>query len=74
MYLRRKKNQMEGATHFPDVNAYLCAYRPSPEAQRMAAKAIFGEIDIGGKLPVSIPGCFPLGHGVQLPRVTDNKR
>ncbi len=51
--------------HFPDVNAYLCAYRPSPQAQRMAAKAIFGEIDISGRLPVSIPGCFPLGRGIQ---------
>jgi len=56
--------------HFPDVNAYLCTYWPLPQAQEMAAKAVFGEIDIGGKLPVSIPGCFPLGHGVQLPRVT----
>lgn len=59
--------------HFPDVNAYLCAYRPSAQAQEMAAKAAFGEIDIRGKLPVSIPGCFPLGHGIQLPRVTDKK-
>ncbi|MFC2167433.1 glycoside hydrolase family 3 N-terminal domain-containing protein [Acidobacteriota bacterium] len=56
--------------HFPDVNAYLCAYRPSPQAQRMAAKAVFGEIDIRGNLPVSIPGCFPVGHGIQLPRIT----
>lgn len=59
--------------HFPDVSAYLCAYRPSPEAQIMAAKAVFGEIDIGGKLPVSIPECFPLGHGIQLPRLPDKK-
>ena len=59
--------------HFPDVNAYLCAYRPSPQAQEMAAKAIFGEIDIQGKLPVSIPGCFPLGHGIQLSRVIDKQ-
>ncbi len=33
----------------------------------------FGEIDIGGKLPVSIPECFPLGHGIQLPRLPDKK-
>jgi beta-N-acetylhexosaminidase len=57
--------------HFPDVNAYLCAYRPSPQAQRMAAKAIFGEIDIRGKLPVSIPGYFPVGHGIQRSKQTD---
>ncbi|MCJ7581246.1 MAG: glycoside hydrolase family 3 protein [Candidatus Aminicenantes bacterium] len=59
--------------HFPDVNAYLCAYWPSPQAQEMAAKAAFGEIDIRGKLPVSIPECFPLGHGIQLSKVVDNQ-
>ena len=59
--------------HFPDVDAYLCAYRPSPQAQKMTAKAVFGEIPIRGKLPVSIPGCFPLGHGISLPKVTDRQ-
>ncbi len=59
--------------HFPDVNAYLCAYRPSPQAQKMAVKAIFGEIDIQGQLPVSIPECYPLGHGIQLSKVPDKQ-
>lgn len=57
--------------HFPDVNAYLCAYRPTPQAQRMAVKAVFGEIDIRGRLPVSIPGCFPLGQGIQRSKKPD---
>jgi beta-glucosidase-like glycosyl hydrolase len=52
--------------HFPDVDTYLCAYRPSPQAQAAAAKAVFGEIVIQGKLPVSIPGHFPVGHGLRL--------
>lgn len=52
--------------HFPDVDAYLCLYRSSPQAQETAAKAIFGEIDIAGRLPVSIPGLFPAGYGVIL--------
>lgn len=55
--------------HFPDVDVYVCAYRPSAQAQSAAAKAIFGEMDILGRLPVSIPGCFPVGHGIQLPRL-----
>jgi beta-N-acetylhexosaminidase len=52
--------------HFPEIDAYLCAYRYSEEAQKSAAKALFGEIDINGKLPVSIPGYFPRGHGLKV--------
>jgi beta-N-acetylhexosaminidase len=52
--------------HFPEVGAYICAYRYANEAQIAAVKALFGEIDIRGKLPVSIPGVFPRGHGLEL--------
>ncbi len=52
--------------HFSDTDVYLCAYRYSDEAQRSAAKALFGEIDITGKLPVSIPGLYPRRHGLIL--------
>ena len=52
--------------HFPDVDSYLCAYRNVPEAQVAAVKAVFGEIDVRGKLPVSLPGLFPIGHGIEL--------
>ena len=54
--------------HFPEVGAYLCLYRASLQAQEAAAKAVFGEIDISGRLPVSIPGLFPVGHGINLPK------
>jgi beta-N-acetylhexosaminidase len=50
--------------HFPEVDAYICAYRYADEAQVAAAKALFGEIDIQGKLPVTIPDLFPIGHGL----------
>jgi beta-glucosidase-like glycosyl hydrolase len=50
--------------HFPEVDAYLCLYRNTAQAQEVAAKAIFGEIDIEGRLPVSIPGLYPVGHGL----------
>ena len=50
--------------NFPEVDSYLCAYRYAPQAQVAAAKALFGEIDIQGKLPVSLPGLYPLGHGL----------
>ncbi|MCK4495711.1 MAG: glycoside hydrolase family 3 C-terminal domain-containing protein, partial [Candidatus Aminicenantes bacterium] len=52
--------------HFPEVDTYLCAYRHALEAQKAAVKAIFGEIDIKGKLPVSLPELYPIGHGLEL--------
>ncbi len=52
---------------FPDIDAYLCLYRNQPQMQTAAAKAVFGEIAIGGKLPVGIPGLAPAGTGVALP-------
>ncbi len=52
--------------HFPEVNAYICLYRNSQPAQETAAKAVFGEIDVEGRLPVSIPGLYPVGHGLTL--------
>ena len=54
--------------HFPEVDAYLCFYRNTPETQRIAPRALLGEMDIGGRLPVSIPGLYPAGHGIELKR------
>jgi beta-N-acetylhexosaminidase len=51
---------------FPDVDAYLCFYRNTGQAQEIAARAIFGEMDVTGKLPVSIPGFAPLGTGIKI--------
>ena len=50
--------------HFPSVQAYVCMYRNTPETQALAARALFGEMDITGRLPVSLPGLFPVGHGI----------
>jgi beta-N-acetylhexosaminidase len=48
------------------VDAYVCIYRNTPETQAIAARALAGEMDVAGKLPVSIPGLFPIGHGLEL--------
>lgn len=56
--------------HFPDVDAYLCLYKDTPETQTAAARALAGEIDISGKLPVSIPDLYPIGHGLELKKKT----
>lgn len=52
--------------HFPEIDAYLCLYRNAPQTQEIAARAVFGEIDILGRLPVTLPGLYPLGHGLVL--------
>ncbi len=54
--------------YFPDVDAYLCLYQNTPQTQDIAARAIFGEMEIKGKLPVSLPGLYPIGHGILLPK------
>jgi beta-N-acetylhexosaminidase len=52
---------------FPDVAAYLTGYSTVPPSEIAAVKALFGEIPIGGKLPVTIPGLAKYGDGIQLP-------
>jgi beta-N-acetylhexosaminidase len=56
--------------HFPEVDAYLCLYKNTPEAQAAAARALAGEMDVTGKLPVSIPDLYPIGHGLELKKKT----
>ncbi|MGD1010611.1 MAG: glycoside hydrolase family 3 N-terminal domain-containing protein [Candidatus Aminicenantales bacterium] len=56
--------------HFPGVAAYVCVYRNTPETQQIAARALFGEMDINGKLPVSLPGLYPIGHGIPLKKTS----
>jgi len=52
---------------FPDVAAYLATFSTVPPSEYAAVKALFGEIKIGGHLPVSIPGQAALGDGIQMP-------
>jgi beta-N-acetylhexosaminidase len=56
--------------HIPEVDAYLCLYKNTPETQAIAARALAGEMPIGGHLPVGIPGLYPVGHGLTLERKT----
>jgi len=59
--------------HFPEADAYVCLYRNTPETQDIAARALTGEMDIGGKLPVSIPDLYPVGHGIALKKRMKNQ-
>jgi beta-N-acetylhexosaminidase len=53
---------------FPKVSAYLTTYTPVAPAEIAVVKALFGEIDIGGHLPVTIPGIADFGFGIPVPR------
>jgi beta-N-acetylhexosaminidase len=55
------------ATFLPKLPAVLLGYEFSDFTERAAAKAVAGEIPIGGRLPVSLPGMFPIGHGLTRP-------
>ncbi len=48
----------------PEIPAMMLTYDFSDYAEESAVKALAGEIAIGGKLPIGLPGLFPLGHGL----------
>ena len=47
---------------FPKTQTYLCTYGIQEPSMFALAKALFGEIDSQGKLPVSIPELYPVGY------------
>jgi beta-N-acetylhexosaminidase len=55
---------------FPKVAAYLTTYSTVPPSEVAAVKALFGEIPIHGRLPVTIPGLAKYGDGIQLPQTS----
>lgn len=53
---------------FSKVNSYLCSFGDTKSSQIAMIKALLGEIDIQGKLPVSIPKTkYKVGDGLNQP-------
>jgi beta-N-acetylhexosaminidase len=52
---------------FPNVPTYVTTYSPTPTSEAALVKALFGEISLTGRLPVTIPGVAKYGDGIQLP-------
>jgi len=52
---------------FPAIENYVCAFSNATVSETAAVKAIFGEIPIGGHLPVTIPGIASRGEGLERP-------
>ena len=53
------------AMGMPEAPAVMLTYDFSDASERAAIKALAGEMPIGGKLPIALPGMFPIGHGLR---------
>lgn len=51
---------------FPNLRTYLVAYGDMPSLQQATARAVLGQIEITGKLPISLPALYARGTGIQL--------
>ena len=51
---------------FPKLQTYLVAYGDMQSLQEASAAALLGQSDITGRLPISLPGLYPRGTGIQL--------
>jgi beta-N-acetylhexosaminidase len=56
------------AADFPAVQNYLCTFSNATVSETSAVKALFGEISIQGRLPVSIPNVARRGAGLERPQ------
>jgi beta-N-acetylhexosaminidase len=52
----------------PQLKTYVVAYGDMAALQRSAINGIFGLQDMTGRLPISLPGLYPRGTGIQLIR------
>jgi beta-N-acetylhexosaminidase len=53
-------------TELPDVRAYMLAWSGSEASQTAAAQALFGEIEISGRVPTRIPPLYEIGDGIMI--------
>lgn len=53
---------------FPTIDTYVCAYSGAAVMVEAAAEVLFAEEPAKGKLPVTIPGVYPFGSGVEYPK------
>jgi beta-N-acetylhexosaminidase len=51
---------------FPNLQTYVVAYGDMPSLQEESAQALLGRTEFKGRLPISLPGLYPRGTGIQL--------
>jgi len=49
-------------TFVPELPNYILTYEYYPAAEEAALKAVLGEIEFKGRLPIELPGLYPIGH------------
>lgn len=49
-------------TFVPELPSYVLAYEYYPAAEEAALKAVLGEIEFKGRLPIELPGLYQIGH------------
>ena len=52
--------------HFPEAKTWVGVFSSADVAQKAAARAIFGQTPIGGRIPVSVPGAARIGEGIDV--------
>ena len=53
-------------SRFPNAKTWIAGFGTQDVVQRAIARAIFGQIAIGGSIPVSVPGAAKLGDGLRV--------
>ena len=53
--------------NFPQIQTYICAYAMASTSEISVVKALFGEIQNHGRLPVTLPGIAPRGFSLPWP-------
>jgi beta-N-acetylhexosaminidase len=49
----------------PELPTYILAYEYYPAAEEAALKAVLGEAEFKGRLPIELPGFYPIGHSAK---------
>ena len=57
-------------SQFPGIDAYLATYDYGEGIQRAAGEMILGRYGASGRLPVSIPGLYEIGWGINVAPAT----
>ena len=51
---------------YPQAQTHLCTYGIQPPSMQALAAALFGRAPLRGRLPVTIPDLYALGHGLAI--------
>ena len=54
------------AARFPSAKTWIAAFSTAEVTQRAMGRALFGQVAVGGRLPVTVPGVANLGAGLNL--------